>query len=441
MDQLKVLLWLLLAPSLAGAQVTPTELDERRQFLLQSYPAGIVILTAKFDVKPDAQDGFRQDQSFYYYTGLENQIGAILLLDGVRGESTLFLPDRDAGIRRGPGVPIGESTAKALNVTRVVSIAEFVPFLDARIAAAPGATVLVGSPASRPAVPGLQHFAHPGPALREALSARWPDLSLGAIGGEILRFRLIKSPGEVEAIRHAGLAAAAAFMAGLHGIEPGRMQREVEVEAAAACYRSGADGVSWWPWVQTGPNAVFPNPFVARADYRHLNRRMEDGELARIDVGCEYDHYNSDVGRTAPVSGQWTAGQAEAWDLLIAGYRAGLERIGDGVSIDSVRAAFEEGVRREVASLQTELARESAAILLDWEQSPFWQIHGVGLEHGEPTGPVLRRGMVVAFEPMFTVRSFGFYLEDLLLITERGYELLTPGLPYTAREIEEAMRR
>ena len=49
--------------------------------------------------------------------------------------------------------------------------------------------------------------------------------------------------------------------------------------------------------------------------------------------------------------------------------------------------------------------------------------------------------MVVAFEPMFTVRSFGFYLEDLLLITERGYELLTPGLPYTAREIEEAMRR
>ena len=156
MDRLKILLWLLLSPSLAGAQVTPTEFEERRQFLLQSYPDGIVILTAKFDVKPWAQDGFRQDQSFYYYTGLENQIGAILLLDGVRGESTLFLPDRDAGIRRGPGVPIGESTAKALNVTRVVSIAEFVPFLDARIAAAPGVTVHVGSPASRPAVPGLQ---------------------------------------------------------------------------------------------------------------------------------------------------------------------------------------------------------------------------------------------------------------------------------------------
>lgn len=442
MHRLAVLLWSMLAPTLAGAQVMPTEFEGRRQSLLNSFPDGIVILPANWDVKPDAQDGFRQDQSFYYFTGLENQIGAILLLDGVRRESTLFVPDNAAGIRfSGASVPIGESAADSLGVTRVVSIAEFVPFLDARIAAAPGVTVYMGSPPPRPAVPGLHHFADPGPALRDALSVRWPDLSIDAIGMEVIRLRLLKSPSEVEAIRQAGRAASAALIAGLQGIEPGRTQREVEAEIAGACYRSGADGVSWWPWAQTGPNAVFPNPFASFADYRHLNRQMEEGELARIDVGCEYGHYNSDVGRTAPVSGHWTAGQAEAWDLLIAGYRAGLEAIGDGVAVGFVRAAFEEGVRREVPSLQTELARESAVILLDWAQSPFWQIHGVGLEPSEPAGPVLRRGMVVAFEPMFTVRSFGFYLEDLLLITEQGYELLTPGLPYSAREIEEAVRR
>jgi len=168
---------------------------------------------------------------------------------------------------------------------------------------------------------------------------------------------------------------------------------------------------------------------------------MGDGELARLDVGCQYDHYQSDVGRTAPVSGRWTAAQRETWDLLITAYRTGLSAIRDGVSVDLVRSAFEEGVRLQEPGLQTELAREAAAIMLDRTRSPSWQIHGVGLEHGERVRQVLSQGMVIAFEPMFTVRSLGFYLEDVLLITEDGYELLTPDLPYTAQEIEEAMRR
>ena len=62
-------------------------------------------------------------------------------------------------------------------------------------------------------------------------------------------------------------------------------------------------------------------------------------------------------------------------------------------------------------------------------------------EAAESFGGVLREGVVVAYEPMFTVEEFGFYLEDLLLITADGYELLTPGLPYTAREIERAMAK
>jgi Xaa-Pro aminopeptidase len=199
--------------------------------------------------------------------------------------------------------------------------------------------------------------------------------------------------------------------------------------------------VSWWPWAQTGPNAVFPTTFRSMADYRHLDRTMRSGELARLDVGCEYDHYHSDVGRTVPVSGEWTPGQAEAWDLLVAGYRAGLRVIRDGVSIDSVRAAFDAAVRAAQPRLQTGLGREAARILLDHARTRFWQIHGVGLDAAEPTGPVLRRGMVVAYEPMFTVQSFGFYLEDLLLVTETGYEMLTPGLPYTSGEIARAVAR
>lgn len=115
--------------------------------------------------------------------------------------------------------------------------------------------------------------------------------------------------------------------------------------------------------------------------------------------------------------------------------------IRDGVPVDSVLAAFQREVRARAADLNTQLALRAAEILLDRQQIPSWQIHGVGLEAVEGFGRVLREGMVVAYEPMFTVDEFGFYLEDLLLITSDGYELLTPGLPYSAGEIERAMAR
>lgn len=140
-----------------------------------------------------------------------------------------------------------------------------------------------------------------------------------------------------------------------------------------------------------------------------------------------------------PVSGRWTEGQRETWDLLVAGYRAGLETIRGGVTVEAVRTAFEAAVRWRLSALRTPLAQAAAVILLDRTQSPFWQIHGVGLEPGSFLGPMLRTGMVVALEPMFVVESQGLYLEDVLLVTDEGSELLTPTLPYTAREIEEVM--
>ena len=442
MSRLTLVLFCLIAPTPLGAQEISGEFEQRRQSLMSDFPDGIVLLTANWDVKPDGQDGFRQHPSFYYFTGLENQLGAVLLLDGPGRASTLFVPNEDPGVQFfNATVQPGDSTAQAMNLTRVLSISEFVPFFDSRIAEAPGITVLVEDqrPTASP-VPGLGNFADRGIALRDALQVRWPNLRLEAVGVQIFALRMFKSGREVEAIRSAASAASESLLVGLAALDPGKAQREVEAESAAACFRAGADGVSWWPWVQTGPNAVFPHTFTSLADYRHLDRVMESNELARLDVGCQYDHYQSDVGRTAPVSGRWTEPQRETWDLLVAAFRAGLNTIRDGIAVDSVRSAFEEVVRQREPTLQTELAREAAEILLDRTRSPYWQIHGVGLEPAEPIGPILREGMVVAFEPMFTVRSLGFYLEDLLLITRDGYELLTPDLPYTAQEIEEVMR-
>ena len=93
-----------------------------------------------------------------------------------------------------------------------------------------------------------------------------------------------------------------------------------------------------------------------------------------------------------------------------------------------------------IAALATPLGRKAAEVLLAKEGLQFWGIHGVGLEAGEGSPEALTTGMVVAFEPIFSVEGQGFYLEDMVLVTKDGHEILTPGLPYSAEEIERSTR-
>ena len=84
----------------------------------------------------------------------------------------------------------------------------------------------------------------------------------------------------------------------------------------------------------------------------------------------------------------------------------------------------------------TPLGKKAAELLLGKDGLVWWEIHGVGLDSAEGMPDTLRAGMTVDFEPIFSVEGQGFYLEDMILVTPTGYEILTPGLPYTADEIE-----
>lgn len=256
---------------------------------------------------------------------------------------------------------------------------------------------------------------------------------------QLAELRAIKSAAEIAALRRVAALSAQALLAGMQALKPGRSQREAEGEVVSACLRGGAEGPSFWPWVMTGPNAVFPAPFASFADYRHLNRVMRAGELARVDVGCAGDHYEGDVGRTAPVSGRFDPGQRETWELLVRAYRAGLAVLRDGVKTEEVFAASRREIEQQRASVKTELGKKAVAVLLGEGGLRFWQIHGVGLESAEGLPPILQAGMVVAVEPIFSVENQGFYLEDMVLITREGHEILTKGLPYSADEVERAV--
>jgi Xaa-Pro aminopeptidase len=189
----------------------------------------------------------------------------------------------------------------------------------------------------------------------------------------------------------------------------------------------------------SGPRAVYTDLFDSFVDYEGHNRTMQSGELVRVDVGCQLDHYMGDVGRTAPVNGRFDPGQREAWDLFIAGYRAGLALFRDGAEQAAVYRAALARIRELQPSLETPLGKAAADTLLGPAGTEAWEIHGVGLDDAEGQPTTLKTGMTLAYELMFAVRGQGFYLEDMVLVEKSGYRLLTPGLPYTAAEIEAAM--
>ena len=422
----------------------PRDFADRRADLLRRIPDGLLLLPARAFTFPSDQlllHGFRQDPDFFYFTGLEAAPGAVLALDGAARQSWLFVPAKLpalADLLGSAKSALGQAAA-GLGLDRVVDRKELAGFLSRRQEETPGLILYAAGAGGGHGFPLDIALDDPAAAWDHALAELWPTERIRPAAPVIAPMRAIKSASEIEALRRVGEASSAALRAGLAALKPGRLQREAEAAVVSACIAAGAEGPSFWPWVMTGSNSAFPAPFESLLDYRHSNRAMQPGDVARVDVGCDAGHYQGDVGRTAPVSGKFDAGQRETWELLVAAYRAGLAGFRDGARRDGVFAASLAEVRRRQPALATPLGRGAAEILLGNDGLRWWGIHGVGLEAGEGAPEILRAGMVVAFEPIFSVEGQGFYLEDMVLVTRDGHEILTPGLPYSAEEIESAV--
>jgi Xaa-Pro aminopeptidase len=396
----------------------------------------VLIVPSRASFLADDQLGYVQAADFQYLTGLDELVGAVLVLDGASSTSTLFVGPRNPVLTRGVITPDAES-ARRLGLSGVEPVDALEPWLRQRFAR-PDTTAYVAPTDARGAV------AAPLPMARSVV--RWQSwlTSLGATqvmpATSVLRpLREIKDASELAVLREVARTSGEAFLAGLRALAPGKWQHETELVVVNACHAAGARSVSFWPWTMSGPNAEFTSLWNSFLAYDHVDRQMKAGEVVRVDVGCQVDHYMGDVGRTAPVSGRFTEGQREAWDLFIAGYRAGLTRIKDRATPKAVYDVALAEVRRLAPALKTPQGKRAAETLLGPKGTEPWQLHGVGLDDAEGLPDVLREGMVVAYELMFTVDGDGFYLEDMIVVKNDGHEILTSGLPYTAREVEAAM--
>lgn len=441
-----------LISTLDAVAADKSELQQRRKRAAAAFHDGILLVHAR-SALDNTGDGFRQDPAFYYFTGLENTPSALLAIDGPTGKSWLFLslPAQSSALVQSiglrsvkslqPEVSPGPEAAGRLGIDHVEPWSKLAEFLTKR-GSSSSTLYYVAQRFSLEEVPYSvvnDQTREASPLWAITIAKQRPSSQLKGVADRVYALMAVQSESEIAALRAAGKSTVPAVMAGIRAIRPGVSQRSIEVAVENTCWQQRAHGVSFWPWAMAGDNGVFPRPWASLLRYDHLDTVMQAGDLVRLDVGCEWEHYQGDLGRTVPVSGRYSDEQREVWNIFVAAYRAGVQSLHEGTTVDQVFGAWRSELLNHRSSAKTSVAQQAIDKWSKRENVPFWGPHTINLDAANVDGP-LRAGMTIAFEPIAEVGGQGYYLEDMFLITRNGAELLTPGVPYSAEEIEAAMR-
>ena len=239
----------------------------------------------------------------------------------------------------------------------------------------------------------------------------------------------MKDQDEIRRLRRAAEISAEGHLAAMREAKPGAWEYQLEAAAEGTFHRLGAERVGYPSIVGSGINGT-----VLHYD---LNRRqMEAGELVVMDMAAEFGYYSADVTRTIPVSGSFSERQRALYDLVLGSQQA---------AMDSVRPGTTLGRLDQIAR---EYLRARSGTLCGDSPCDRYFIHGcchhIGLDvHDPAASAALRPGMVFTVEPgIYLVdEKLGIRIEDDVLVTETGYELLSGGVPRKAEEVERAMSR
>jgi Xaa-Pro aminopeptidase len=269
--------------------------------------------------------------------------------------------------------------------------------------------------------------------------------------------RLRKSPDEIRALRKAAAITAEAHLAAMAIGRPGAFEYELEAVIDYTFRRRGGSGAGYTTIVGAGENATILH-------YVENNCAIADGDLVLIDAGCEYGMYTADVTRTWPASGKFTPAQREVYDLVLAVQERAVAMVRPGVTIDQLHELCVNELTAGMIALGL-LTGAVADRVADLTYKKFFMhgtshwlgmdVHDVGAYRTEDgrggTARPLEPGMVITIEPGLYVatdaqgvpdrfRGIGIRIEDDVLVTDAGHEVLTTAVPKRVEEVEAACR-
>ena len=261
--------------------------------------------------------------------------------------------------------------------------------------------------------------------------------------------RLKKEPAELEAMRRAMTISAEAHRRAMMKARGGTMEWQIEAEVDYTFRSNGATGPSYPSIIASGPNA-------ATLHYINNDRQMRAGELLLIDAGAEYDFYAADITRTSPIGARFAPLQRSLYEVVLEAQRQAIEVIKPGAHFDD---PHETALRVLVDGMrQLGILHGSAAEIMEtgayrryyMHRTSHWlgmDVHDVGLYRVGGASRVLEPGMVLTVEPGLYIdpddddvpesfRGIGIRIEDDVLVTQDGYEVMTVATPKSIADVE-----
>lgn len=446
-------------PVFRGTEIFPAEeFAARRARVMAEIGDGVAIVLGT--TEPPGEVSFRQNSQFFYLTGI-TEPRASVIIDGRTKKTTLYLQPKtpmEDNSKYGPGVGPGAETTKTYGVDAALTRAEFTDAVKALLADhrtiyAPFAAEVLGSQSQGDPTrlwTANKNDPWDGRDSREAtLIAKMkevsPDADIKNLDPIVNALRAVKSTREVAIIREATRIAGLGIMEAMRDAKPGMHEYELQADAEFVFQKNGAFGGAYFPLIATGQNTY----------YTHYNRdtaTLMDGDLVQFDYAPDFKYYQSDVTRVFPANGKFTPRQREAYGIYLKLYQALMTSIKvHATPADVIKAAVVKMDAILAATRFTDPKIENAArkFVENYrrQQNTARALgHPVGMEvHdvGGLGGATLEPGRIFTIEPEMRIEEdhTGIRLEDMLLITDTGYENLSAFVPIEIKDIENLMSK
>ncbi len=430
------------------------EFKRRRKALMRQIGHGNIALIASASSQirnRDVEYPFRQDSDFYYLTGFNEADALAVFIPGrEQGEYILFCREFDPTKALWEGAHAGlEGATEHFEADDAFPIDDLDDILPGMLEN----KAKVFYPMGRDSVLDhklLEWINHIRKQSRSGVNAPGELVSLEHILHEM---RLFKSAAELKLMRIAAKVSAAAHIRAMQMCKAGLYEYQIEGEIVHEFYRHGLRHVAYPSIVAGGANACVLH-------YTENKDKLKKGDLLLIDAGVECDHYAADITRTFPVSGKFSPAQKQLYQLVLDAQTAALEQIQPGLPWNQAHDASVEVLTRGLAKLG--LLSGNVKTLIKNEKYKQFYMHRIGHWLGMDVHDVgdykvdnhwreLEPGMVLTVEPGLYIppdcktveekwRGIGIRIEDDVVVTKNGHDILTADVPKTIEEIEQLMQ-
>jgi Xaa-Pro aminopeptidase len=414
-------------------------------------PGGVAVLpSAPVAIRNnDVEHEYRQDSDFYYLTGfVEPESVLVLATDHPDHRSVLFVRPRDPDREVWDGARAGvDGAVRDFGVDAAFPISELAQRLPDYLQNHEKLLYRLGKDR---AFDEKMLAALDATRARSRRAISWPTQIVDT-ASLVHEMRLFKSKEEVSTMQRAAAITRDAHIAAMQLAKPGRYEYEVEAALRQVFRKNGSERPAYAPIVGSGPNATVLH-------YRQNDRRMDAGDLLLIDAGCEYGYYASDVTRTFPVSGKFSAPQEGIYRIVLDAQLAAIEATRPGATLEQIHdqalLVIIDGLiaRGLLPDDRQKVVDEHLYRPFYMHRTSHWlgmDVHDVGAYFRDQKPRPLEAGMVITVEPGIYIgagnalvppeyRGIGVRIEDDVLVTEGGQLNLTADIPKSVSELERA---